>query len=197
MKFKNTHKMLDWFKDNFPLLEDKWDEYASYYHRVEVPAKTILFKEGEVPQKAFMIEKGCLRVWFNNKGKDVTFQFFFENDVFPGAESLRKNIPSLFTIETIETTILHWINKKDLDKMMSDMNDIPEIRNKIADIAFKKQLNYIKHLLSFNKDTPEQRYLDLLKEKPDIIKRVPQKHIATYLGITPVSLSRIRNRLAK
>jgi CRP-like cAMP-binding protein len=189
--------MFDKFKDNFPLPENKWDKYLSCYKRLEVPAKTILLNEGEVPQKAFMIEKGCLRVWFNNKGKDVTFQFFFENDVFPGAESLRRNIPSFFTIETIETTILHWVTKKDMDKMVSDMSDIPEIRNKMADIAFKSQLNYMKHLLSFIKDTPEQRYLNLIKERPHIIQRVPQQYIATYLGITPVSLSRIRNRLAK
>jgi CRP-like cAMP-binding protein len=63
--------------------------------------------------------------------------------------------------------------------------------------VYERQYNYMRHFLSLIKDTPEQRYLNLIKEKPHIVHRVPQQHIATYLGITPVSLSRIRNRLAK
>jgi CRP-like cAMP-binding protein len=82
--------MFDKFKANFPQLKEKWDEYVSYYHRIEVPTGTILLKEGEVSKKAFMIEKGCLRVWFNNNGKDITFQFFFENEAVSSAESFRK-----------------------------------------------------------------------------------------------------------
>ena len=185
--------MFDLIKDRFPHLKDKWDEYVSYYHRIEVPAKTVLLKEGDISQKAFLIEKGCLRAWFNNNGKDVTFQFFFENTGVSGAESFRKNIPSFFTIESIEPSILHWIHKKDLDKILVDINQIPEMRDNMLNIAFDRQYHYMKHFLSFIKDTPEQRYLNLLKEKPHIVKRVPQQYIATYLGITPVSLSRIRN----
>ena len=79
--------MFDKFKENFPQLKDKWDDYVSYYHRIEVPAGTILLKEGEISKKAFMIEKGCLRLWFNNNGKDITFQFFFENEVVSSGES--------------------------------------------------------------------------------------------------------------
>jgi CRP-like cAMP-binding protein len=189
--------MFDKIKGEFPLLDNKWDEYASYYHRIEVPAKTVLLKEGDISQKAFLIEQGCLRVWFNNNGKDVTFQFAFENDILSGAESFRKRIPSFFSIETIEPSILHWIHKKDLDKIMDDINQIAEMQKKMTDIAFERQYHYMQHFLSFIRDTPEQRYLNLLKEKPQIIKRVPLQYIATYLGITPVSLSRIRNRLAR
>jgi hypothetical protein len=67
----------------------------------------------------------------------------------------------------------------------------------MLNIAFERQFHYMRHFLSFIRDTPEQRYLNLLKEQPHIIQRVPQHYIATYLGITPVSLSRIRKRLGK
>jgi CRP-like cAMP-binding protein len=189
--------MIDKFRDKFPLSKDKWDEYKSYYHRIEIPAKTVLLEEGAVSKKAYVIEKGCLRVWFNNQGKDVTFQFFFENEMVSGAESFRKKIPSFVNIETIEPCILYWIDKKDMDKIMSDTLKVPALIENILNAAYERQYNYMKHFLSFIKDTPEQRYLNLLKEKPQIIKRIPQQYIATYLGITPVSLSRIRNRLAK
>ncbi|HEY4195179.1 MAG TPA: Crp/Fnr family transcriptional regulator [Mucilaginibacter sp.] len=189
--------MFEQFKERFPLPKNKWDEYEQYYRRIEVPAKTVMLKEGEVSQKAFVIEKGCLRAWFNNNGKDITFQFAFENEIFSGAESFRKNIPSFFTVETIEPSILHWIHKRDFEKVMTDINQIPVMKDNMLDIVFERQYHYMKHFLSFIRDTPEQRYLNLLKEKPHIVRRVPQQYIATYLGITPVSLSRIRNRLSK
>ena len=189
--------MFEQFRHRFPQLSHKWDEYIGYYNRIEVPAKTVLLKEGEISQKAFFVEKGCLRAWFDKNGKDITFQFAFENDMFSGAESFRKSIPSFFTIETIDPSILHWIHKKDLDKIMDDARQIPEMKDNMLNAAFERQYHYMKHFLSFIRDTPEQRYLNLVKEKPHIVQRVPQQYIATYLGITPVSLSRIRNRLAK
>jgi CRP-like cAMP-binding protein len=182
-------------ENKLPIDEDKWKKYVSYYKRIKVPAKTILLKEGEISKKAFLIEKGCLRLWFNNQGKDVTFQFFFENEGASSIESFRKNIPSFFTIETVEPCIIHWIHKKDLDTIMKDLYEIPEMRDYVFNVLFDRQLHYTKHFLSFIKDTPAQRYLNLLKEKPYIIQRVPQHYIASYLGITPVSLSRIRNKL--
>jgi len=179
------------------MLQGQWEKYESYYHRLEVPARTILLNEGDVSKKAYLIEKGCLRVWFNNKGKDVTFQFFFENEGVSSIESFRRGTPSLCTLETIEPCVLHWIHKKDLDRIMKELNAIPEIREQLSDIFLDRQINYMGHLMSFIRDTPKERYLNLLKEKPHIIRRVPQHYIASYLGITPVSLSRIRNAVNK
>jgi hypothetical protein len=87
--------MLERLRDKFPQLKDKWDKYLSCYHRIEVPAKTILLREGDVSKKAYLIEKGCLRAWFNNNGKDITFQFFFEMEGISSDESFRKKVPSM------------------------------------------------------------------------------------------------------
>src|ERR1700709_1278381 len=154
--------MFDQIKIKFPHLAEKWEEYTGYYKRIEVPAKTVLLKEGDVSQKAFLIEKGCLRVLFNNNGKDVTFQFAFENEILSGAESFRKKIPSFFSIETIEPSVLHWIHKNDLDRIMVEINEQPGMKDNMLDIAFERQYHYMKHFLSFIKDTPEQRYLNLI-----------------------------------
>ncbi|SDP73980.1 cAMP-binding domain of CRP or a regulatory subunit of cAMP-dependent protein kinases [Mucilaginibacter sp. OK268] len=190
--------MFDQLKKLLPQqLQGSWERYASFYHRLEVPAKTILLHEGDVSKKAWYIEKGCLRVWFNNKGKDVTFQFFFEQEGVSSIESFRKGIPSLVTLETIEPCILYWIHKKDYENLMKELNEIPEFRNQLAGVMLDRQLNYMNHFMSFIKYTPKERYLTLLKEKPHIIKRIPQHYIASYLGITPVSLSRIRNAVTK
>ena len=188
--------MFEQLKKKFPFDEKYWNNYTGYFKRTQVPSKTILLQEGEISKKAFFIEKGCLRVWFNNNGKDVTFQFFFENDRVSSTESFKKNIPSIVTIETIEPCTLWVISKKDMDKMMSDGFEIHEIREKLIDSLFDRNIHYMKHCLSFIKDTPQQRYLNLLKEKPQIIQRIPQHYIASYLGITTVHLSRIKSKLA-
>jgi CRP-like cAMP-binding protein len=190
-------KFFEQLKAQGQLDSDKWDEYVSYYHRLEVHAKTTLLKEGEVSRKAYIIEKGCLRAWFNKGGKDITCRFAFENEIVSGAESFIRKVPSLFTVESIEPCVLHWIHKQDLDKILEEIHEIPAFRKEYMNAIYDRQWHYMKLFLSFIKDTPAQRYQNLLKESPQIIQRVPQHYIASYLGITPVSLSRIRSKLGR
>jgi CRP-like cAMP-binding protein len=189
--------MFEKFREKFPRLKDHFEQYAGLYTRMEIPARTVLLQEGETSKKVFLVEKGCLRACFNNNGKDVTFQFFFEGDNVSSAESFSKNIPSMFSIEAIEPSIIHVIHKKDYETMMHTLSQEPAFLNELVKILFDRQIHYMKEFLSFIRDTPTNRYLNLVKEKPLIIQRVPQHYIASYLGITSVSLSRIRNKLLK
>ena len=188
--------MFEQLKNKFLLTDDKLKDYTAYFRRIEVPAKTILLKEGKISQKLFLVENGCVRAWFNNEGKDVTFQFFFENSTVASIESFRKQIPGLVNIETIEECILWWAHKKDIERIIGEITVVAELRNVFINAIFERTFDYMKHFLSFIKDTPAQRYTNLIKEKPQVIKRVPQHYIASYLGITPVHLSRIKNKLA-
>lgn len=169
----------------------EWDKFKHLFTRLEVPARTILLREGQISKKAFYIEKGCLRIWFNNDGKDVTFQFFFEGQGVSSIESFRTNQPSFFNMETIEPCILQSINKKDFQKIV---NSSAAIKEQIEEQLFQRLLLYQKLFLSRIKDSPQKRYEELLENHPEILQRIPQHYIASYLGITSVSLSRIRNR---
>jgi len=189
--------VLDAYNIKFNQPKEQWDKFSRYYTRLEVSAKTILLAEGEISKKAYLIESGCVRVWFNNKGKDITFQFFFEGEGVSSIESFTKRLPSLYAIETIEPCVLYVINKKDMDFILKELNEIPAIREQLSNIALDRQINYMQHFINLIKYTPKERYLNLLKEKPNIIKRIPQHYIASYLGITPVSLSRIRNAIIR
>lgn len=171
--------------------------YEKYAQRLELPAKTILLEEGDIAKKIYFIEKGCIRAWFHNKGKDITCQFFFENQGVASIESFLRKTPSLYTLEVIEPSVLYWIHKKDWDIIFKVINSIPEAREQFTEINLDRQLKYMKHFMSFIKYTPKERYLNLLKENPHIIQRIPQHYIASYLGITSVSLSRIRNAVSK
>lgn len=194
---QNLSPFLEKFRTNFPVSSEKWNGYLSRFKRIQVPAKTVLLHEGEISRKAFVIEKGCLRVWFNNNGEDVTFQFFFENNTVSSIESFRKNIPSLFSIETIEPCTLWWIDKPEVEFLLEDVSEIPAMRNQILDVLFGRTLHYMQHFLSFIRDSPQQRYVNLLTQQPHVVQRVPQHYIASYLGISRVHLSRIKNKLAR
>ncbi|WP_443939686.1 Crp/Fnr family transcriptional regulator [Pedobacter sp. MW01-1-1] len=168
-----------------------WDKYTHLFEQREISAKTTLLEEGEISKTIFFVKKGCLRCWFNNDGKDVTFQFFFENALVSSIESFRMNEPSLFTIESIEPTVVLCISKKDFEFILAQSE---EANRELEKHILERLVRYQKLFLSRIKDNPQKRYEELLLQQPEILQRVPQHYIASYLGITSVSLSRIRNR---
>lgn len=172
-------------------LNAEWGRFRHFFKREEMPAKTILLTEGQISERMFYIEKGCIRLSFNKDGKDITFQFFFEGEGVSSAESFRNNEPSLFSMETIEPCLLHVLNKKDYFIMIESS---PLIKQELEQQNFQRLMYYQKLFLSRIKNSPEERYKELLEQSPHILQRVPQHYIASFLGITPVSLSRIRNR---
>lgn len=189
--------MLDQLNDSLSINAQIWEGYKLYFTRIKVPAKTILLQEGDIANKLFLIEKGCVRVWHNDDGKDITGQFFFENSSVASIESLKKDIPSPVSIETIEPCTIWWIEKRDLNKIIAEIKQEPRLLDLFIDAVFERTFEYIKHVATFIRDTPEQRYLKLLKERPYVIQRIPQHYIASYLGISSVHLSRIKNKLAR
>lgn len=91
-------------KENFSNLQNSFEE-------IEIPSKTILLHDGEISRHMYIVKKGCLRQWFNKDGKDITLQFFFENQPVASIDSFLNNQPSLFTIESIEPSRIISIRK--------------------------------------------------------------------------------------
>lgn len=189
--------MLEQLKRKFRISDSQFAGFSDYLQKLEVPAKTTLLKEGEIAKKIFFIEKGCIRVWFNNDGKDLTTQFFFENETVASIESLKKEVPSLLNIETIEPCVLWYISKQELKKILPELENISELRDELINNLFDRMFHYMNHFFSFLRDSPLKRYQALMQEKPMIIQRVPQHYIASYLGVSSVHLSRIKSQLIK
>jgi CRP-like cAMP-binding protein len=189
--------MLFHFKDQFPHLSIYWDKYLPHQKRLEVPAKTILLEEGKVSQQYIYIEKGCVRMFFNSNGDEKTVQFFFENEGLTSLESFVNDTPSAFTVETLEPSIVYLLHKKYVDQLMDEISHEPGFSKMMLRIFARRQMHYTNELISFIRDTPEQRYQHLLAERPHIVQRVPQHYIASYLGVSTVHLSRIKSKLAK
>ncbi|MCE1164276.1 MAG: Crp/Fnr family transcriptional regulator [Bacteroidetes bacterium] len=171
---------------------ENWEKNKNYFREMDIPSKTALLNEGEISKYMYFIKKGCLRMWFNNDGKDITFQFFFENQAVASIESFYYKIPGIMNLQSIEPSTLVLLHRDAFEELGKSY---PELKEDFFEIMLKRLSNYSNLFLSRIKDTPRKRYEVLLKEHPEIVQRVPQHYIASYLGITPISLSRIRNRI--
>ncbi|MBK7259228.1 MAG: Crp/Fnr family transcriptional regulator [Ignavibacteriae bacterium] len=183
--------LLDLARSSLPRLDARWPRYARYITTVNVRPRTALLKEGDVPRKMFFVKKGCLRASIHARGKDVTFQFFFEGDAVASIEGFRSAQPSPIAITAVESSELVVLTKEGFDLMVREN---PGLKDLILEQALRRLNTYARLFLSYLRDTPRQRYLALVRDDPRILERVPQHLIASYLGITPVSLSRIRHR---
>lgn len=152
--------------------------------------RTLLLQENRVCDTIYFINTGCIRTWFNQDGRDITLQFFFENDEITSLESLLYGNPSSFNIETVEQCEVYTLSRVNFFLSLEDSST----KQWFFEKAIKKMCVHSNRLLSLLKNKPAERYKELLENNPEIVKRIPQHQIASYLGITSVSLSRIRNR---
>lgn len=174
-----------------PVAPDFADRIKNAYTREEVPAKTLLVKEGTAPKKMFYIDKGCCRCWFNNDGVEVTFHFLFEGTFASAYETIISGESSWFSIETLEPAVIYSIP---MERFKAAQETNPVARAAYVSYIEQRLMAIQKHFVAHIKDSPEKRYKELLTNSPEVIRRIPQHYIASFLGITSVSLSRIRNR---
>ena len=154
---------------------------------------TILLEEGKISGECYFIIKGCIRSFYLRDGEEKTTEFYTEEQaVTPSAYG--KNILSKYYLECVEDTIL-GVGTPDLEtKMYQKFPQLVALNHAIGEaIMAKQQIQFAE----FKMASPEERYLALLKNRPDLLQKAPQHQIASYLGIKPESLSRIRKRLSK
>lgn len=188
-------QLIEKIKKRVPGIAKNWGLYSGMLEERTIPSKTVLVGKGQFNKSIYLVRKGCLRLCFKDKDKDVTMAFFFENRVIGSLHTYRGlNTESKLIIESIEPTDLYVINGENAERLYKEN---PELKEFLLEYALERLDAYLSLFLSRIRDSPERRYLDLINEHPYIVNRVPQHYIASYLGITPVSLSRIRNRVWK
>lgn len=152
---------------------------------------TILLKEGQKSQMEYFVLKGCIRKYYIINGEEKTTAFFTEMEgVTPHCTI--NNSPSEYYISCVEDSILTVAHT---DMGVELFNKFPKFQQMCGvlseELLAKQQINFDE----FKTSSPEQRYLNLLQNRPDLIQRVPQHQLASYLGIKPQSLSRLRARI--
>lgn len=151
-----------------------------------------LVKEGQNNIDTYFVLKGCIRQYKLIDGNDITTNFFTEEQWIISYELIENRTPSDFNLLCIEDTSVVVGNEQKAKEIFEQFPHLEIISRKIMETVFMEQQNYF---TTFITDKPEQRYLKLLKSRPDIFQRVPQYDIATYIGVKPESLSRIRKKI--
>jgi CRP-like cAMP-binding protein len=170
-----------------------WQIFSSKLSRKEFAKKTLLLKAGQTENYLSFIEKGIIRFYIPGDENDLTFNFAFANAFVSAYDSFLTQLPCAYRVETLTDTILWRLTHSDLQVIYKET----EVGNLIGRHASEELfLNKSKRELSLLNDSAEQRYLNLFKEQPHVIRDIPLKYIASYIGITPQALSRIRNRIS-
>jgi CRP-like cAMP-binding protein len=186
-------KLRTFFEQTIPINDEVWDFFASHLIRLELPSKTTILKQGQVEKYISFIEQGATRGFIPKEDNDVTFAFVFENELLCAYDSFLTQTPCLYQIETLANTILWRFSYDILQKLYREM----PITNILGRVATEQiYLNKAKRELSFLNDTAEERYLKLFTDRPNLFTEIPLKYVASYIGVTPQALSRIRKRIS-
>jgi CRP-like cAMP-binding protein len=155
----------------------------------------LLLKEGEICSFVGFLNSGLIRCWsVDSNGKELTTQFIFENCFFTYLEGLLQPVPSHKNYIAIENCEAILLKKEHLQKVL-EIN--PKFEAVFRLLLFDESLMQMEANENKRKESPAERYLKFLRQNPTASDRIPIKHIASFLGIEPESLSRIRKRLSK
>lgn len=183
--------LFDFISKYVTLTEEEKNAIGSSDIFRSVKKGTILLKEGQRSKESYFILKGCIRTYYVLDSEEKTTGFYTEMEAFTPPCVISKT-PSEYYISCVEDTILSVSNSD----MEAEMNGkFPKFetlcRMLSEDLLAKQRIDFDE----FKTSSPEQRYFNLLQKRPDLLQRVPQHQLASYLGITPQSLSRLRGRI--
>lgn len=159
----------------------------------EVKKDDYLFREGDICQFAGFILKGCFRIFFLKDSKEITFDFFVEGRPITDYESFFYKQPTQFYVQAIEPSEILILNDACLHLLFEEPENGQRLQRIVVENLF---FRFRDKLLSLYLDGPEERYRKLLQTQPDLLQRIPQYYLASYLGIEPESLSRLKRRIS-
>jgi CRP-like cAMP-binding protein len=152
----------------------------------------ILLREGQYSTENFFVLKGCIRTYYIVGGEEKTTEFYTEAESLTPHCTINKK-PSEYFVACVEDSIVS-VGNLDMEKIIFEK--FPRFETLCLKMSEQMLVQNQSSFDNFKTSSPEQRYLNLLERRPDLVQRVPQHQLASYLGITPESLSRIRRRLA-
>ena len=177
------------------LTHHEWQKTAQSLEIKSLTANSLLLREGDICRHLYFANQGLLRFFVvNADGRDTTKFFTPEHQLFTSQQSFSTQSPARENIEALEDTELLTISYPALQALYED---IPKwhklIRRVLQEVNVMTERIYMESITI----TAEERYRRLLQDEPEIALRAPLKHIASYLGVTPESLSRIRKKLSQ
>jgi CRP-like cAMP-binding protein len=183
--------LFDFISKYVPLSEDEKNAIISLNVFHSFKKGTILLKEGEISTEGYFVLKGCVRTYYMIDGEEKTTAFHTEMEGITPHSVINK-LPSEYYIACVEDSLVTVTNPDMEVEMFAKFPKFETVCRLLSEeLLAKKQIDFDE----FKTSSPEQRYLNLLQNRPDLIQRVPQYQLASFLGIKPQSLSRLRSRI--
>jgi len=162
-----------------------------------IPIKTfkkgdILLREGQVSRDSYFVIEGCIRKYYIIDGEERTTEFYVEDESVASLQSYKNKTPANHYFECVEDCRLAVLNYEKEQELFKRVPKYEALCRMSMENDFGEQQEA---LAKFITSSPEERYKNLLETRPDLLQRVPQYHLASYLGVKPESLSRIRKRI--
>ncbi|HVW98102.1 MAG TPA: Crp/Fnr family transcriptional regulator [Mucilaginibacter sp.] len=175
--------------------EAEWIVFIQHLDFLNLKKKRFFAEPGKICDHIGFIVKGSVRYYHVKDGEEITGYFSFENEFVSAYKSYLTRLPAVNYIQTLEDSELIVITHKNMQAMLTNPMLAYKMERFGRLIAEHYLICYEDRVSAFITKTPEERYIDLLSNGRDILRRMPQHYIAHFLGITPVSLSRIRKRI--
>jgi len=178
--------------DIFKLSEESWEILSTCLIVTKIPKGFFLLKTGDFCNSVFFIHEGYCRIFHNNEGKEVNINFHFENEFITNIKSYTKKERSEYSIQACENMVIVKIKKNELiERAFKNTQEFEIFGRKMLEFMIMDQ---DEHLNLFKLYNPQQRYEYIEKNRPEIIQRVALTQIASYLGVTRETLTRIRKK---
>ncbi|QGY45640.1 cyclic nucleotide-binding domain-containing protein [Maribellus comscasis] len=192
MTTSGEHKLLYYFKKWVTISENDEALILSAFEPALIKKKKDLLVPGEVCKYIYFIKQGSLRSYFiDPKGIEHIYQIRLDNSWISDLESFFSKRPSKYYIEALEDSQMLRISTERLEQLYEE---VPTLERYFRILFQKAYINALERLNATMWESAVERYNDMLKEHPDMFQRIPLVYIASYLGITPESLSRIRKK---
>jgi CRP-like cAMP-binding protein len=190
----DTSVLLKEIRTAADMSEADFEEFVQLFKPFYVKKNEFFYRAGEVPRYSPFIVKGCMRKYFINEDGEEQIVFFAEEQWFAGeVQCMRTNTKTEMYLQALEDCEILGITLENADR---GLKSFPAYRQ-YFDVKYPLNHNrIIQEATRLKSDTPESLYLRLLKNRPSLILRVPQHHIANYLGIRTETISRIRKKIA-
>lgn len=162
----------------------------TFFIREELPKGHILFRQGETCNTVYFIEHGFARIYyFSESGREITAEFFSEKSSVTAKDSFFLHKPTIYYCELMEDSVIYFISYSELESLIDNNHEFSKF---VIQIILKFAKDMTEYIANLKFQTAEERYNALITNNPTILQRVSLGHIASYLGITQETLSRIR-----
>ena len=181
------------FNDYVPLPDVELDDIVSKFKKKKIKKNEFLLMQGEICKDLIFVQNGCLRLYYLQEEVEVSVWFALKHSSAIEIYSFISETPTNNYLQAIEDSEILYLPKTELSKLYKTHPKMQEIMRKFWEDVI---LHLLERFTALQRDSAEKRYLDLLN-KPELLQTIPQKYLASFIGVTPTSLSRIKKNITK